>query len=121
MSPLPIPREPVRLRARLRQLAGEDPGGSRAEIARRVAEACWRSWRTELAPLGVAPRQIRAQTSAAAYETWLWVMGDRTWESLAEQLAGRVTRRLPPMAREVARSPRPEPFTRSSGAVTTES
>jgi len=82
------------VRSDLRALAGEDPSAARVAIAQRLTERCWSAWREELAPTGMAKAEFRALVEADRAETWLWVMGDRTWEDLAAGLAGRALRRL---------------------------
>lgn len=94
---LSVPPEPVRLRQELRALAGGDPDAARAEISKRLAPRLWRSWRDQLAPRGGTPALLRRQLDAAAYETWLWVMGDRIWPQVATAISGRLDRRLAPI------------------------
>lgn len=92
---LPTLPEPARTRTNLRRAAGEDPDGAHDLIARRLTELAWAAWREELVPAGLRRRDLAQIVRADRHETWLWVMGERTWTDLAAGLAGRVLRRLP--------------------------
>lgn len=92
---LRAPEEPPALRAELRRLAGERPARARDEVARRLAALLWECWAPALREAGAGHELVRDQVGASAYETWLWVMGDRRFEDLADSLAGRVARRIP--------------------------
>lgn len=92
---LPGIAEPLRMKADLRRLAGEDPSAARAAIVRRLSRVLWQHWRPALLGRGGRAGLVRGQVTALGYETWLWVMGDRPWDQLASALAGRVERRLP--------------------------
>lgn len=84
--------EPPGAQAALRRLAGENPSAARAEIVKCLSERLWPSLeRVDCA--GATPALLAAVLSDLAYESWLWVMGDRTWEHFAEALAGRLWRR----------------------------
>ena len=85
---------PERLRARLRALAGDDPARARTEIARVLTEHLWRRCGPQWRQRGGRKRLLREQVGALAAESWLWVMGDRTWPALEESILGRVERRL---------------------------
>lgn len=89
-----LPPEPERLRRRLRERAGEDPGGARVEIEQTLTEHLWRHLGHELRARGARKALLREQVAAARGECWLWVMGDRPWVALAASILGRVARRI---------------------------
>ncbi len=92
-SPAWSPPEPAGAQVALRRLAGEDPRAARVEIVTSLCEHLWPSL-DGLAIAGPTPCLLAAVISELAYESWLWVMGDRTWEQFAEALAGRLDRRV---------------------------
>ena len=94
---LAIPPEPVRLRARTRALAEQDPAEGLARVAdgRWLAGPLWRLWGPELRAAGLTRAAFGRIVACYGRELWLWVMGERTWAQCAAGLAGRVRRRLP--------------------------
>jgi hypothetical protein len=94
---LAVPPEPVRLRARTRALAEQDPRQGLARVAegRWIAGPLWRLWGPELRRAGLRRSAFDRIVAGYARELWLWVMGERTWAHTASGLAGRVRRRLP--------------------------
>ena len=91
---LVVPPEPERARRELRRAAGSDPDRARREIDRRLTNLLWRSWAEPLRRHGARRALLAEQVSAIRTESWLWVMGDRSWAAVAESVAGRVVRRL---------------------------
>ena len=94
---LPMPSEPVRLRADTRALLEENPedGMKTIKDARFVAEPLWEEWGDELEEAGMAYDAFLTIARSYAGELRLWVVGERIWEHCAAGLVGRVTRRLP--------------------------
>ncbi len=94
---LPMPPEPLGLRADTRALLEESPEDGMKTIndARFVAEPLWEEWGEELEEAGMAYDAFLTIARGYAGELRLWVVGERIWEHCAMGLAGRVTRRLP--------------------------
>lgn len=92
-SPAWSPPEPAGARAELRRLAGEDPVAARAEIVTSLCERLWPSLAGS-EPVGATCALLATVVAELGYESWLWVMGHRTWEHFAEALAGRLDRRV---------------------------
>ena len=94
---LPMPSEPLRLRADTRALLEENPEDGMKTIgaARFVADPLWEEWGDELEEAGMAYDAFLKIARSYAGELRLWVVGERIWEHCAMGLAGRVTRRLP--------------------------
>ena len=94
---LPMPPEPLELRADTRALLEETPEDGMKTIndARFVAEGLWEEWGDELEEAGMAYDAFLTIARGYAGELRLWVVGERIWEHCAAGLAGRVTRRLP--------------------------
>jgi len=86
--------EPEGLRAELGVLARDDPAGGADRVARRLASEIGARWRTVVAPAGPAADALVRTACGARRETWLWAMGERTWDHTVEVLAGRYVRRL---------------------------
>ena len=96
-SSLPMPPEPLALRADTRAVLEESPedGMKTVNDARFVAEPLWEEWGDELEEAGMAYDAFLTIARSYAGELRLWVVGERIWEHCAAGLAGRVTRRLP--------------------------
>ncbi len=94
---LPMPEEPLALRAETRALLEENPEDGMKTIndARFVAEILWEEWGDGLEEAGMAYDAFLAIVRGYAGELRLWVVGERIWEHCAAGLAGRATRRLP--------------------------
>ena len=94
---LAVPPEPVRLRARTRTLAEQDPAAGRARVAEGgfIARPLWLLWGPELRRAGLRRARFGEIVRGYERELWLWVMGERTWAQCVSGLAGRVRRRLP--------------------------
>jgi hypothetical protein len=94
---LPLPPEPVELRAETRALTEESPeeGTRLVNDARFVAEPLWEEWGAELIGSGMDYERFLQITRGYAGEIRLWVMGERPWDHCVAGLAGRVLRRLP--------------------------
>jgi hypothetical protein len=88
------PPEPEAVRVELHTLACDDPAGAPPVVARALETELWAAWSAVLEPLGVARPALGAVVAGARRETWLWVMGERTWSHTVEGLAGRAARRL---------------------------
>ena len=93
-----LPVDPVILRARLHTIAASDPEAAPAAIADALSEELAEAWGGELGSEQSSQRVIGSALAAGARETWLWVMGERTWRHTAEGLAGRAARRVEPAA-----------------------
>lgn len=86
--------EPESRRITLHALACDEPAAAGSHIARSLEAELWPAWRPVLEALGASPRDLGRVIEGSARETWLWVMGERTWAHTVEGLAGRVARRL---------------------------
>jgi hypothetical protein len=94
---LPLPEEPVALRAGVRALVEEEPerGAALIDGAAWIADPLWERWGPLLEPAGMSRARFLEVVAGHRRELWLWVMGERTWAHSAGGLAGRVRRRLP--------------------------
>ena len=94
---LPLPAEPVALRAETRALVERSPADGAALISRGewIAEPLWHGWGAVLEGAGMRKAQLVQITADYRRELWLWVMGERTWAQCVDGLRGRVLRRLP--------------------------
>lgn len=94
---LPLPEEPVELRARMRALVEEAParGAALIDEAEWIAGPLWERWGPLLEPAGMGRARFLQVVAGYRRELWLWVMGERTWAQSADGLLGRVRRRLP--------------------------
>ena len=94
---LPMPPEPLELRADTRALLEETPEDGMKIIndARFVAEPLWEEWGDALEEAGMSYETFLTIARSYAGELRLWVVGERIWEHCAAGFAGRVTRRLP--------------------------
>lgn len=89
---LPVPPEPSELRAK--RGAGWEVGSS-DDNAARLAKLLWRTWKQDLAALGVDQRRFARWVMAYRSELWLWRVGERSWAPVVSGLIGRIERRLP--------------------------
>jgi hypothetical protein len=94
---LPLPEEPVELRARVRALVEETParGAALLDEGEWIAGLLWERWGPLLEPAGMSRARFLQVVAGYRRELWLWVMGERTWAQSAGGLLGRVRRRLP--------------------------
>jgi hypothetical protein len=94
---LPVPEEPVELRARVRALVERAPeeGAALIDGATWIAGPLWERWGPLLEPAGMSRARFLQVVAGYRRELWLWVMGERTWAQSAGGLLGRVRRRLP--------------------------
>jgi hypothetical protein len=94
---LPLPEEPVELRARVRALVEQAPelGATLIDGAEWIADPLWERWGPLLEPAGMGRARFLQVVAGYRRELWLWVMGERTWAQSADGLLGRVRRRLP--------------------------
>jgi hypothetical protein len=93
---LPIPEEPLRLRASVRKLVAEDPQAAETKLSdgEWITRRLWQAWGPELRGRGMPRREFREVVQGYRRELWLWVAGERTWRQCAEGLEGRTRRRL---------------------------
>lgn len=98
VTELPIPEEPVRLRASVRRLVAENPAAAQAKISdgEWITRRLWQAWGPELRERGMPRREFREVVQGYRRELWLWVAGERTWAQCVEGLEGRARRRLAP-------------------------
>ena len=94
---LPLPEEPVELRARVRALVEHAPeqGAALIDGAEWIADPLWERCGPLLEPAGMSRARFLQVVAGYRRELWLWVMGERTWAQSAGGLLGRVRRRLP--------------------------
>jgi hypothetical protein len=92
---LPLPKEPVDLRAETRALLEDWPEEGARVIgdATFVADLLWDEWREDLA--GMDRGRFLEIARGYSGELRLWVVGERPWDHCVAGLAGRVRRRLP--------------------------
>jgi len=88
------PVEPEGLRAQLSVAASEDPSGAPEQIAASLAAVLAPSWSPILEGAGSSSGYAKDVIVGARRESWLWVMGERTWAQTASSLAGRAERRV---------------------------
>ncbi len=102
LKKLPLPPEPVVLRAETRAFVEDSPeeGIRLVNDARFVADPLWEEWGEKLEGAGVGYEKFLQVTRGYAGEIWLWVMGERPWDHCVAGLAGRLLRRLPRQRRE---------------------
>lgn len=86
---LPLPSEPVALRAELRAAVAESPDDAHVLVTDALTRHLSESW----GPAEAEEPLVRRVVDGCRYESYLWVMGDRRWSQLADTLAGRVQRR----------------------------
>lgn len=93
---LPLPAEPLALRAETRALVERSPAEGAALIDRGewIAEPLWRDWGAELEQAGMRREQLAQVAVDYRMELWLWVIRERTWPQCSSGLRGRVLRRL---------------------------
>jgi hypothetical protein len=93
---LPLPEEPVELRARTRALVEQAPerGAALVDAGSWIADPLWDHWGSTLEPAGMDRERFLVVVADYRRELWLWVMGERTWAQTTDGLAGRVRRRL---------------------------
>jgi len=114
---LDLPAEPLDLKVALRramlgveeplgELSGGASGGPSAVspgVPAAVADATclgvwlWSRWQPALEPRGCTREQCIDTVAGLRREVVLWLLGDRVWHQLVSSLAGRVSRRLPPL------------------------
>jgi hypothetical protein len=94
---LPLPEEPVELRAETRALLEESPeeGASVVGDAAFIADLLWEEWGEDLEGAGMDRDRFLEIARGYSGELRLWVVGERPWDHCAAGLAGRVRRRLP--------------------------
>jgi len=94
---LPLPEEPVEVRAEARSLLEESPeeGSRTVGDARFVADLLWEDWGEGLEEAGMGYDRFLEISRGYAGELRLWVVGERPWDHCAAGLAGRIWRRLP--------------------------
>jgi hypothetical protein len=97
---LPLPEEPVEIKAETRFLLEETPEEGTRVIndARFVVDLLWDEWRSEIEDAGMDYGRFLEISRGYADELRLWVFGERPWDHCAAGLAGRVRRRLPEKA-----------------------
>jgi hypothetical protein len=94
---LPLPEDPVELRAETRTLLEESPeeGASVVGDAAFIADLLWEEWGEDLEGAGMDRDRFLEIARGYSGELRLWVVGERPWDHCAAGLAGRVQRRLP--------------------------
>lgn len=94
---LPLPDEPVELKAETRALLEDSPekGGRLISEAAFVADLLWEEWGADLESAGMGYDRFMEISRSYVGELRLWVVGERPWDHCAAGLAGRLSRRLP--------------------------
>lgn len=101
---LPIPAEPLALRALGRTLLEQAPDDGLPLIASGgwIADALWGWWQAPLERGGMDRARFDRVVADYGNELRLWAIGERPWDQCAGGLAGRVSRRLRPATPVVA-------------------
>jgi hypothetical protein len=94
---LPLPEEPVKLRAETRALLEDWPEDGARVIgdATFVADPLWDEWGEVIEGAGMDRGRFVEIVRGYSGEVRLWVVGERPWDHCVAGLAGRVRRRLP--------------------------
>ncbi|HEX6709575.1 MAG TPA: hypothetical protein VF068_04525 [Rubrobacter sp.] len=94
---LPLPDEPLELKAETRALLEDSPeeGSSLIADAAFVSDFLWEVWGADLEGAGMGYERFLEISRSYAVELRLWVVGERPWDHCAAGLAGRLLRRLP--------------------------
>jgi hypothetical protein len=94
---LPLPEEPVDLRAESRALLEDWPEDGARVIgdATFVADLLWEEWGENLKDAAMDHDRFVEIARGYSGELRLWVVGERPWDHCVAGLAGRVQRRLP--------------------------
>jgi hypothetical protein len=102
---LPLPEEPVELRAETRTLLEERPEEGTRVIgdAAFIADLLWEEWGEYLEGSGMDRERFLEISRGYSDELRLWVVGERPWDHCVAGLAGRVWRRLPAPETAVSR------------------
>ena len=97
---LPLPGEPVELRAQTRALLEDWPEDGARVIgdATFVADPLWDEWGEALEGAGMNRGRFMEIARGYSGELRLWIVGERPWDHCVAGLAGRVHRRLPSAA-----------------------
>ncbi len=105
---LPIPGEPHALKAMARTLLDQAPetGLPLVVAGEWIADPLWETWGDALAGRDMDRDRFGQIVAEYGNELRLWVAGERPWEHYLSGLAGRVMRRLDPLA--------PNPASRSA-------
>jgi len=88
------PIEPEGLRVQLSAAACDDATGAPEQVGASLAAVLALSWSPILERAGAPAGYATEIIVGARRESWLWVMGERTWPHEIEILAGRIARRL---------------------------
>ncbi len=94
---MPLPEEPVDLRAETRALLEDRPEEGAQVIGDTtfVADPLWDEWGDDLGDAGMDRDRFLEIARGYSGELRLWVVGERPWDHCVAGLAGRVQRRLP--------------------------
>jgi coenzyme F420 hydrogenase subunit beta len=95
---LEVPPEPIDELERVRALVLESPEawGRLGASGVWITDALWPWWGEALVQAKMTKSAMDQVVAGYRGELWLWLMGERTWESVASGLAGRLERRAPP-------------------------
>ncbi len=99
---LPLPPEPVELRAETRAFIEDSPeeGIRLVNDGHPLAGLLWEEWGERLEGADMDYERFLQIARGYAGEIRLWVMGERPWDHCVAGFAGRVLRRLPERRRE---------------------
>ncbi len=95
---LEVPPEPLDELERVRALVLESPEawGRLGASGVWITDALWPWWGEALVQAKMTKSAMDQVVAGYRSELWLWLMGERTWESVASGLAGRLERRAAP-------------------------
>jgi hypothetical protein len=93
---LPLPDEPIDLKAHIRTLLEQSPetGLQLLAAGEWIAIPLWDHWQVSLEPRGMDRARFLRIVIDYRNELRLWVMGERPWGHCVGGLAGRVARRV---------------------------
>jgi hypothetical protein len=94
---LPVPDEPIDLKAGIRALLEDSPeeGGRVIVDAAFVSDLLWEEWGAYLEGAGMGYGRFLEISRSYAGEFRFWIVGERPWDHCAAGFAGRLLRRLP--------------------------
>ncbi len=101
---LPVPEEPHALKHMARTLLDQAPDAGLPLVVAGdwIASPLWEGWGEALAARDMDRETFGRVVAGYGNEVRLWVVGERPWEHCVSGLAGRVERRLAPVAEAIA-------------------
>ena len=118
-SILPLPEEPQSLKRVVRALLDQAPETALPLVVAGewIADPLWERWGDALEQRDMNRERFGQIVAGYGNELRLWVAGERPWAQVSSGLAGRVTRRLAPVAPAPAGSEPRRPWQDALGRV----